>query len=375
MVVPVVVIRDVVAFGRTFLEPEQVRLAVVPEMVIAERNVRGKLAVKRAIALHLVLVATRIAVEEVAVVHPHVLVVLLQADVVALVAVHVHDSEVADFHVLRVLDADAPAVHCRVGTNALHRYVGVFGLAEVNHHVTLHERIGIRHVADNAQVERSRLVALLVAIQNALEALACCLCALGARRHVHRHGILGALGNIKHGGAVLERAVGLVRTGNTVVAKRETATVVRLYRERLRRGGCALLAVLDTHDFQRVVTRLEARHVDAPGGTVLADKLRIDLHVGFPRAAIVHVVAVGAVGGPFRIGRFEPSSGISEGHLGTRHGHQTETRESRHQTFHKSIPSWRAFLRHLIRTFSHFLLNIIPSKDKSNIFFQFIKNF
>ena len=307
-------------------------------MVIAERNVRGKFAIQGAIALHLVLVAARIAVEEVAVVHPHVLVVLLQANVVAFIAVHVHDSEVADFHVLRVLDANSPAVHGRVGTDTFHRHVGGFRLAEVNHHVALHKRIRIRHVADKAQVERSRLVALLVAVQNALEALASCLCSLGACSHIHRHGVLGAFGNVEYHGAILERAVGLVRTGNAPIGKSKTAAVVRLHRKCLCRGRSALLAALHAHNLERVVARLEPRNVYAPGRAVLADKFRIDLNIALTITRVIHVVTIGAVRRPLGIGRFEPATGIAHHNLRICRSHHSQARKCHNQTFHTSIP-------------------------------------
>ena len=69
--------------------------------------------------------------------HPDVLVVLLQADIVAFVAVHVHDAQVADFHILRILDTDAPTIRHGIVTDTLDRHVGLFGTAKINHHVAL----------------------------------------------------------------------------------------------------------------------------------------------------------------------------------------------------------------------------------------------
>ena len=107
MIVPVVVIGDVVVGGivavGTFGKAEKVTFAVVPEVVIAEGDVRRFFAVERTVSLCLVGVGTRIAVEEVHVVHPNVSVVLLKTDVVTFIAIHIHNAEIANFHVLRVL--------------------------------------------------------------------------------------------------------------------------------------------------------------------------------------------------------------------------------------------------------------------------------
>ena len=98
MVVPVVVVGDVVA--RLFaLHTLQVAFAAVPEVIVRVRYVRRCLGVERAVALCLVGIGARVAVEEVAVMHPYVVVALLQAKVVAFAAVAVHKSDVAHFHV------------------------------------------------------------------------------------------------------------------------------------------------------------------------------------------------------------------------------------------------------------------------------------
>ena len=273
-------------------------------MVVAERDERRHLAVQGAIALDLVLIAAGMAVEKVAVVDPNVLVVLLQADVVAFVRIDIHDAQVADFHILSILDADAPAVYRSIVTDTFHRHVGRFGLAEINHHVALHKRIRIRHIANEAQVERSRLVALLVAIQDALEALASILCALGIHGHIHRHRIFGALGNINYGGSVLKRTVSLVGTRNTAIAERKTSSVMSFDRQRFRGCRSGFLAAFYRRDLERVATGLEANHVHTVLGTVFTDELGIHFNIVCTSARIIDVVAIGTIRCPFGIGRF-----------------------------------------------------------------------
>ena len=293
-------------------------------MVVTEGDIGRLLAVECTIALHLVLVAARIAVKEVAVVHPHVAVVLLEPDVIAFIAIHVHDSEVTDFHVLRILDADAPAVRGRIGTDALDGHQHAFLLVHVHQDIALVRGIRVRDVAHQAEIERTFLEALLDGGKDRLEAGTVRRSALVVCRDVELDRVLRRFADVDNDGAVLERAVHLVGAGDVIVAERKSRAVVRLHRKRLRRSGRSLLAALHSRDLQRVVTRLEARHVHTPGGAVLADKLGIDLHVGLARTAIVNVVAVGAVVGPLRIRGFEPAPGRHQGNFGIGPGREAE---------------------------------------------------
>ena len=161
MVVPVVVIRDVKPVGRAFGKPEQIGLAVVPEMIVAERDVRRFFAVQGAVTLDLVLVAAGMAVEKVAVVHPDVLVVLLEADVVAFVGIHVHDADIADFDILSVLDADAPAVRRSVVADPFKSQRKPLFFAKIYENIALVGHFRVRHVANQADGDWTLVIALL----------------------------------------------------------------------------------------------------------------------------------------------------------------------------------------------------------------------
>ena len=150
MVVPVVVIGNIVAFGGAFGKTEQVRLAVIPEVVVAEGDVGGLFAVQGTVSLHLVLVGSRIAVEEIVIVHPYILVILLKSNIVAFGAIHVHNAQVANFHILRILDTDAPTVRHGIVTDTFDRHVGLFGTAEINHHVSRFHNGRIGNITDKA---------------------------------------------------------------------------------------------------------------------------------------------------------------------------------------------------------------------------------
>ena len=83
MVIPVVVICYIVARSLV-LHTLKVALTVVPEVVEGVSYVRRLLCIESAVALSLVSIRACIAVEEIAVVYPDVVVALLESAVIAL---------------------------------------------------------------------------------------------------------------------------------------------------------------------------------------------------------------------------------------------------------------------------------------------------
>ena len=82
MVIPVVVVSDVVA--RSFvLHALKIAFTVIPEVIVGVGNVGGLFSIKGTVALFLVSVASCVAVEEIAVMYPDVVVALLETAVVA----------------------------------------------------------------------------------------------------------------------------------------------------------------------------------------------------------------------------------------------------------------------------------------------------
>ena len=148
MIVPVVVIRDVESFGRAFGKAEQIGLAVIPEMVVAERHVGGLLAIQGAIALDLILVATGMTVEEIAIMHPDILVVLLKADVVAFVAIHIHDTDIANFDILGVFNTNTPAVCRCIVTDTFERDSHSLFFTHIDYDIAMICIGRVRHIAN-----------------------------------------------------------------------------------------------------------------------------------------------------------------------------------------------------------------------------------
>ena len=130
-------------------------------MVVAERDERRFFAVQSTVALDLVLIAAGLAVEKVAVVHPNVLVILLEADVVAFVGIDVHDANIADFDILRVLDADTPAIRRRIVANPFERYRHPLFFAHIDYDIAMVRFLRVGHIAYQTNCERTRFIALL----------------------------------------------------------------------------------------------------------------------------------------------------------------------------------------------------------------------
>ena len=228
MVVPVVVIRDIEPFGRTLGKAQKVRLAVIPEMVVTERHVGRFFAIQGAIAFGLVLIATGKTVEKVAVVHPDVLVVLLETDVVAFVGTDVHDAEVPDFDILRALDADAPAIRRSIVADAFDCKRRAFFFAHIHDNIALVVCFGRGHIAKDTNSERTRVIAFFVDVQDVLKAGARFDTTLAILDYIELDRIFCRFRDVKDYRIFLERSVGVVRAGDVPITKRKTAAVMRL---------------------------------------------------------------------------------------------------------------------------------------------------
>ena len=91
-------VRDVVLLHLTGIA-EQAALSRIPEVIIRMSDVRGFFRIKRTVALVLIRIRACHTVEDIAVVYPDVMVILLKAYAVSLVAVAVHKSDISDFEI------------------------------------------------------------------------------------------------------------------------------------------------------------------------------------------------------------------------------------------------------------------------------------
>jgi hypothetical protein len=165
VVVPVVMVGEIIALALTRVA-EKVGLAGVVEVVIGMSNVVGFFGIKRAVALVLVCITACHTVEDVAVMYPYVVVVLLKADTVTLVTVAVHKADVSYLKVGYTLDSDTKAVEYGVLADTLNGHTaGKFSFAEVDKQVTLIKCCGVGNVADKSYADRLGFVSFLRAVR------------------------------------------------------------------------------------------------------------------------------------------------------------------------------------------------------------------
>ena len=233
VVVPVVVVGNEVFVGTAFRETQEVTLAVVPEVVVREGNVVRLLTVEGTVALCLVGIRTGIAVEHVAVVNPDVLIVLLQTNIVTLVAAAVHETDVAYLSVACTLQTDTPSVGYGIIADTLdgNACAGILAI-HVDDDVALVARAGDTHVTENTEYEGTRLVAFLQTGQDALQA-----CTLGhvliGTVHIYltRHVVLVGIGDVDNLCITLQCTVGIVCTGSLRSVESIAGAVVCTYFE------------------------------------------------------------------------------------------------------------------------------------------------
>lgn len=144
-------------------------------------------------------------------------------------AIDIHDADVR-FDVACVLDPYSPAVRRGVLADSFDSEIAAFRRVEIDENVSIDKQTRIRDVSDKSNGDGSCLVAFLHAVQDALEALACCRAAFGIRLDVERNVVLRVFRYIDDQGAVLERSVCLVGAGNLSVEECESRTIMSLDR-------------------------------------------------------------------------------------------------------------------------------------------------
>ena len=101
------------------------------------------------------------AIEKIAVMHPNVFVVLLEANVVAFIGINVHDPYISHFDILRILYSNTPTVCSRIVANTFERYRHPLFFTHINDNITM-IRIGrIRHIANQTNCKRTRFKTFL----------------------------------------------------------------------------------------------------------------------------------------------------------------------------------------------------------------------
>ena len=307
MVVPVVMIGHIVGL-LLGLHALEVALAVVPEMVIGVCDISGGLGVQSAVALYLVCVRASVAIEEITVMHPDMVVALLQAAVIALAAVAVHKADVAHFHVGTVLHDQTKAVEHGVRADTLD---GDASLGGVDHQITLGHICRVRDIADKAQAQRTLLLVLLVCRDDVLHAGHICRTLAGGV-DAGSHSVLVGIGDVYHDSIRFQRAVLVVCAGRSTVYKAKTASVMRLYVQLrgLRRLGGIFLAADHRHDLHGIAAGFQTHSVCPETIRILAHQHGVQLGIAAACGLDIDVIArCTGDSAPFCIRRLQVAAG------------------------------------------------------------------
>ena len=108
-------------------------------------------------------------IKEIAVVHPDVLVLLLQAQIVAFVGIHVHETDIPDLDILGALDTETPAVCRSIVADTLNSHRQAFFLVHIHENIALVGIGWVRNVPHQTNYKRPFVIAFFKSIQNILE--------------------------------------------------------------------------------------------------------------------------------------------------------------------------------------------------------------
>ena len=225
VVIPVVVVGYVV--DNCIAVSMEMNLTAIPEMVIRMSYVLRFLGVKLTVALCLVGIAACVTIEEVTVVNPDVIVVLLETEVIALRAVTVHNREVSYLYVRGGLDTDTKSVDSSVFADALKsKTKGVVIILDKK--VALIEcsaAAKIGNVTDKTHTDRSGISFKRACRENVGNTCVCC--SVNGRNDV----VLGGFVDVNYYCVCLESTVLVVCAAGGTVFKCPTASVVSQYLE------------------------------------------------------------------------------------------------------------------------------------------------
>ena len=143
MVEPVVMISRIQSFRGVLSQTQKVGLSAVPKMIVGKSDVGRPLGIQGPVPLSLIGIATGLTIKKVAMMHPNVVVVLLQTNIVSLATVAVHGSKVSNLYITCILKSDAPAISNRIVAHALQRDITAGIVLIFHHHIPIQQIVRI----------------------------------------------------------------------------------------------------------------------------------------------------------------------------------------------------------------------------------------
>ena len=305
MIVPIVVIGDIVGFGFIF-HTLQVALAVIPEVVVRVGDISRLFGIQCTITLYLIPLFTSIAIEEVAVMYPDMVVALLQAAVIAFRAVAVHEAQIPNFNVRAVLHNQTKAIQNGIVADAFN---GHASFCSVHIQITLHQNSRVSDIANDSQAERTGFLAFFIGIDDCLYtsysdiALAFCIQACS-------NGIFIFIRDIDNNGIRTQCAVFVVCTGRSAFYKAETASVIGFYGNSCFCCTGQFTCSLDRNDFQGVAASFQTQGIRTEMTVfILPNQHAVNLY-----AVTINIVTICTADWlPFCVSPFKISHGFGDG--------------------------------------------------------------
>ena len=286
-------------------------------MVVADGAVHGALHVERTVALGLVATLV-LAIEDVEVMAPDVLVVGIEAD--AVLRMH-HHRKVTQFHVSAVTHQYAKAMHSGIVADTLNGQIHVLPLAlhlQTDGRAAQFRHVSLLQLSDDTDGQRTRLLALLVSLDDVLNAGTSLLVLASRHAQCHRLGIM--LSDIDDAGTSLQRTVVVVGTdtrrhivvGIAVAVDGAYADVFSLCGT-----GCNFLTVVGYgHHLHRVCPSLQTDGIGTTVRAVVAHQLCvndlvIDIHVIPFDASQLRKLHVGRLQPALRLANHHPRLSVT----------------------------------------------------------------
>ena len=276
---------------------------------------RTILHVDAAVALHLISVGTRLAVEEVAVVNPVVIIVRIHRDGIV---TKEHDAHVAHLYATGALEADTKTIERGIAADSLdgdvlhHPVAGVAALHLDEVAVFQSGILFVRDGSDDAHHERRLVPALAVGGQDVGKTRILCFCL--PVTDIAGHGVHVLRRHIDDSRSVFDGSIEVIGTRHHSLGKGVALAQVGFDNERrrcrLRQGG-----TLRVHrpDRQRVAASLQSRHVGTVAIGIAAHQLLVSLLHGHALTTIIYFILGGTLHGlPGGIGCLQPSCCLRE---------------------------------------------------------------
>ena len=309
VVVPVMVVGNVV--NDCIAVTVKMNLTAIPEVVVGMSYVLRFLGIKLTVALCLVGIRACIAVEEVAVMNPHMVVILLKTDVIALGAVTVHESKVSYLYVRGGLDTDTEAIYSSICAYTLEGKTNAVVIV-LNKKVSLVKGCsaagGIGDVTDEADTEGSRHILKGAYRKNISDS------SVGSSVNSGSYAVLIIIGNVNNYRTRPKSAVLVIRTAGGAVYECVAASVMgkdrKIIGDNFRTG--AFTAAYDRHNLKLVAAGGKAKSIGTPVGRILTDEHIVKLGpgglTGLLNVYVVEACTLDSI--PSNIGRLKPSACI-----------------------------------------------------------------